>query len=203
MYTWPRESLQSSLWSVIRTDILNTRFCCCSFVGSGFPGRLCLQIPWGWFSRGMNAIFVQRGRRENNRILPNRGDSKPILRFHCCWKKNSKWQQNWIAWYLHGTNDPAEEMCWEGEWGFDLRLSVLSHCQPPSTKIGSANLSFIQDARQRAKRLFFLLSCPGLIFCGYVYIGEWSRGTLFCYSSAFYTVGWALFVGKEINLVGY
>ena len=203
MYTWSKESLQSSFWSVIRTDILNTRFCCCSFVGSGFPARLCLQIPWGWFSRGMNATFVQRGRRENNWILLKRGDSKPILRFHCCWKKNSKWQQNWIAWYLHGTNDPAEEMCWEGQWGFDLCLSVLSHCQPPSTKIGSANLSFIQDTRQGAKRFFFPAKLPRIDLL-WVCLHWWMKsGYLFCYSCAFYTVGWALFVGKEINLVGY
>lgn len=126
----------------------------CSFTGSGFPAMLCLKILQGWFYGAMNAIFVWRSRRENNLILPKREDSKLILYFHCSWKKNSKWQQSWIAWFLHGINYPAEEMCWEGEWGFDLCLSVFSHCQPPNTKVGSANLGFVQDTRERAKRFF-------------------------------------------------
>lgn len=186
MYTWSKESLQSSLWSVIRTEILNTQFCCCSFVGSGFPARFCLQISWGWFSRGMNAIFVQRGRRENDRILPERGDSEPIPRFHCCWKKNSNWQQKWIAWYSCTAQMTQRERCVEKESGdliSALQCSLIVNRQVQ--KLAQQTLVSSRILDREPRDFFFLLSCPGLIFCGYVYIGEQSRGTFLCYSSAF------------------
>lgn len=166
---------------MIRIDILNTRFCYCPFTGSGFPAVLCLQIKqrW-WFSRGMNAIFVQRGQREKNLIPPKWEDSKLILSFHWGWKKNSKWQQNGIAWYLHGINYPAEEMCW-GQRGFDLRLSVFHHCQPSrSTKVGSANLGFTQGTRERAKRFFFFLTKLPRIGLSWICLHWWTKAESFC-----------------------
>lgn len=172
MCTRSKESLQSSLWSVIRrTASTPDSAVAPSWVVVSLPCFVC-RSPGGGSPEGWMAPLFKGARRENHLILPKTGDSKAILRFHCSWKKNSKWQQNWITRYLRGINDPAEEMWWEGGWGFDLCLSVFSHCQPRSTKIGSAKLSFIQDTRRRAKGFFSLLSCPGLIFCGYVYIGE-------------------------------